>query len=277
MSMEGLENPTLISEGPEPMSYVRPRAPLILIHDGGGTTFSYHCLEPPMNRPLYGVANAHFDDGGWWKGGISEMAAHYIGLISEALPEGGNIILGGWSLGGALSLEMAHQIATQPSGDGSADRRPRFNVLGMVWVDTQCPRPASEVPALADKHLPAEVVQKPRAELDGLKLIDKVGLNMLNARIMLQTWEKPAFREAPVPPTIMLRARDRYAEDPSSTFVDHQRGNRLLGWEAYSAEHDNFLREVIDVDGHHFSVFEEQNITAISAKINAAVDTFDCL
>lgn len=167
----------------------------------------------------------------------------------------------GWSLGGALSLEMAHQIATQPSGDGSADRRPRFNVLGMVWVDTQCPRPASEVPALADKHLPAEVVQRARAELDALKLLDKVGLNMLNARIMIQAWEKPAWREAPVPPTILLRARDRYAADPSSTFVDHQRGNRMLGWEAYSAEHDGFLKEVVDVDGHHFSVFEEQNVS----------------
>ncbi|KAK8082719.1 alpha/beta-hydrolase [Apiospora saccharicola] len=274
MSMDGIENPAPISEGPEPTSYTRPRAPLILMHDGGGTTFSYHCLEPPTNRALYGIHNAHFDDGGWWHGGLPEMATHYIGLLSEALPEGGDVILGGWSLGGMLSLEMAHQIATQPSGDSSADRRPRFNVLGMVWVDSQCPRAASEGIIPADKQLPAEVVQRPRAELDGLKLVDKVGLNMLNARIMVQSWEKPRWENDAVPPTILLRARESYA-DPNSSFVDHQRGHRMLGWEGYSKEHGDFVREVVDVEGNHFSLFEDDKIIAISEKINAAVDKLD--
>ncbi|KAK8088402.1 hypothetical protein PG997_003363 [Apiospora hydei] len=274
MSMEGIENPALISEAPEPTSYVRPRAPLVLMHDGGGTTFSYHLLDPPANRALYGIANAHFDDGGWWHGGLPEMAAHYIGLLSEALPEGGDVVLGGWSLGGMLALEMAHQIATQPTGDGSADRRPRFNVVGMVWVDSQCPRPASEVAALAEKQLPEEVVRRPREELEGMKLLDKVGLNMLNARIMLQSWEKPKWERDAVPPTVLLRARESYA-DPASSFVDYQRGHRMLGWEAYSKEHGDFFAGGGGCGGSHFSLFEDDNIIAISEKINAAADKVD--
>lgn len=91
-SLDDIPNLALIYDGPDYMP--RPPAPLVLVHDGGGTTFSYHCLDP-TNRPLYGIHNAHFDDGGWWDGGIPEMAKHYIGLISRALPAGGNIILGG--------------------------------------------------------------------------------------------------------------------------------------------------------------------------------------
>ena len=94
MAMEGVENPALIYPGLPTLYRGRPRTPLVLLHDGGGTTFSYHCLDP-TSRPLYGVHNAHFDEGGWWEGGIPEMATHYIGLLKKALPTGGDILLGG--------------------------------------------------------------------------------------------------------------------------------------------------------------------------------------
>lgn len=87
-----LGNPALIYEGPNWLP--TPGVPLILMHDGGGTTFSYHCLDP-TNRPLYGVENPHLHEGGWWDGGIPEMAKHYIDLMAKALPQGGRVILGG--------------------------------------------------------------------------------------------------------------------------------------------------------------------------------------
>lgn len=37
--------------------------PLLLLHDGGGTTFPYHCL-PPLPRALYGIHNPRFESGG---------------------------------------------------------------------------------------------------------------------------------------------------------------------------------------------------------------------
>lgn len=33
--------------------------PVFLIHDGGGTTFAYHCLDP-LDRSVYGIFNPIF-------------------------------------------------------------------------------------------------------------------------------------------------------------------------------------------------------------------------
>lgn len=93
-SSDDLENPALIDEGPTRVRLGKPLAPLILVHDGGGTTFSYHCLEP-INRPLYGIQNVHLHQGGYWEGGVPEIASHYIGLLAKILPHGGDILLGG--------------------------------------------------------------------------------------------------------------------------------------------------------------------------------------
>ena len=91
---DDLENPSLIDEGLPLTGTGKAPAPLVLVHDGGGTTFSYHCLEP-IGRPTYGIYNAHFEQGGFWEGGVPAIAAHYIGLLAKILPEGGDILLGG--------------------------------------------------------------------------------------------------------------------------------------------------------------------------------------
>ena len=89
-----LENPTLIDEGLSRTSAGKAPAPLVMIHDGGGTTFSYHCLNP-IGRPLWGIYNARLDEGGYWEGGVPAIARHYIGMLPKVLPGGGDIILGG--------------------------------------------------------------------------------------------------------------------------------------------------------------------------------------
>lgn len=98
MAADDLENPSLIDEGPTRADLGKPLAPLILIHDGGGTTFSYHCLDP-LNRPVYGIHNPHLHQGGWWDGGIPAIASHYIDLLAKVLPNGGDILLGGMHAG----------------------------------------------------------------------------------------------------------------------------------------------------------------------------------
>ncbi|KAI1880174.1 hypothetical protein JX265_001795 [Neoarthrinium moseri] len=259
-----LSNPALIYEGPDWLPV--PRAPLVLAHDGGGTTFSYHCLDP-TNRALYGIENAHLHQGGYWEGGIQEMAKHYIQLIARSIPAGGNIILGGWSLGGILSLEMAHQIATD------TEMRPRFTVLGIIMIDSICPRRTADLPAAAKIPPPQQIV-KTDEEMKAMKLKEKVALNMAHARIMVPHWDKPQWTNSKAPPTVLLRAKET-VDHADQKFVDVTRHDRMLGWGPYSEENGNFIRTVVDIEGHHFSVFADENIAAITVKICAAANDIE--
>lgn len=86
-------NPVLIQPCLPSSNVSTSAVPLILIHDGGGTVFQYYLLSP-LSRPVYGIANPHFESGEPWPGGLHEMAAHYASLIQAAIPSG-QILLGG--------------------------------------------------------------------------------------------------------------------------------------------------------------------------------------
>lgn len=67
--------------------------PLILFHDAGGTIFQYFLLGD-LQRPVYGMANTHFESGGGWEHGIREMGVVYTHKIRSVI-KSGKIILGG--------------------------------------------------------------------------------------------------------------------------------------------------------------------------------------
>ena len=85
------DNPTQVQWAPERQH--PPPTPLVLIHDGGGTTFSYHILES-LNRDVYAIHNPHLYTAEPWEGGMYEMARHYIQLMQKA-GISGPILLGG--------------------------------------------------------------------------------------------------------------------------------------------------------------------------------------
>ncbi|OTB03141.1 hypothetical protein M426DRAFT_321947 [Hypoxylon sp. CI-4A] len=264
--------------------YGKPRVPLVLVHDGGGTSFNYHLLDP-IDRPLWGMENARLHAGGWWEGGIAQMAAHYIELIGKVMPRGGDIILGGWSLGGHLSLEMAHQIATagrtRNNGADSADSSgastpagPRFRVVGMIFIDTVFPKDLKELRG----PLPDDPVFLSAEESKAMKLKDKAGVNMTHARMMVQHWKLPRWKEEglKVPPTILFRAKEFVAGGTDQkSFIDYTREFRLLGWDEYSEENGNFIKDVIEVEGNHFNIFDYKNLDDVTKKIADAADIFD--
>ncbi|KAJ2996087.1 hypothetical protein NUW58_g1083 [Xylaria curta] len=265
-----LENPSLIYEGPDCPWLDKQPTPLILLHDGGGTTFSYHCLYP-IGRTIYGIHNARLDDGGYWESGVSGMASHYIELIEKVLPEGGEILLGGWSMGGLLSLEVAWQLANRPPNSS----RPKFTVLGMIFIDSVYTRWLGVLRDMPDPT--AQPIKKSPEELKAMKLREKVDLNMTHARLMIARWDLPDWegREAEIPPTILMRATELVDKDGRRSFVDHSRELRLLGWDLYHGA--CWIKEVVDLGGHHFNIFEEKYIEDITTKIAAAADKLDKL
>jgi len=88
------ENPVEVQTAPKvPTS--GSNIPLFLLHDGGGTVFSYFLLGD-LKRPVYGIHNPKFETGGKWAGGIDEMATTYCQYIKKVQPQG-DILLGGVS------------------------------------------------------------------------------------------------------------------------------------------------------------------------------------
>ena len=85
-------NPSKVQLCP-PGKRANPPTPIVLIHDGGGTTFSYFILGP-LGREVWAIHDPNYWDSELWEGGMDEMARHYIELILKAGLKG-PIYLGG--------------------------------------------------------------------------------------------------------------------------------------------------------------------------------------
>ncbi|KOS22577.1 Polyketide synthase PksR [Escovopsis weberi] len=116
-------NPTLIQAG-DPS-----RAPLFLLHDSSGGTFNYYRLEP-LGRPVYAIHNPLLGRETKWEGGAMMFVTEYIKLIKSVHPRG-DILVGGWSLGGQLGIDIGRVLAQ--------DKRSKLHVLGILMIDTLYP------------------------------------------------------------------------------------------------------------------------------------------
>ncbi|KAK2592736.1 hypothetical protein QQS21_009579 [Conoideocrella luteorostrata] len=290
---EGGPNPTQVQFAP-PAKAANPPLPLVLIHDGGGTTFSYFILGS-LSRDVWAIHNPKYFDGLAWEGGMDEMARTYLKfIVDEGLS--GPIMLGGWSLGGFLSLTMAHLIAQNP------DAYP-ISIAGLLVIDSPYHIARSKVKEATSK-----------AQLDTLpELVQKA---FDNCDIMLQNWDLPQwnggdggktkdmkvtiggqkFKLQPSqvlykpsdgdhqtwntietkpferkgedstlaagspPPAVLIRCtKPAKAKDDTQglpCLIDLHREERLLGWEGRYA---SFIKAVIDVDADHYGIFDRMD------------------
>lgn len=98
----------------DPVVAIKPsgdRPPLFLVHPIGGTVLCYAELAKhlPDDQPLYALQAAGLEPGTNASDSLSQMAADYLQAIRRIQPEGPYHI-GGWSLGGLIAFEMAHQL-----------------------------------------------------------------------------------------------------------------------------------------------------------------------
>lgn len=255
-----------------------PQTPLVLFHDGGGTTFSYHLLGSLGGRAVYGIHNPHFyhaEQG--WADGLPEMAWHYAQLIKKTIPKG-DVILGGWSLGGCTSLEIAKVLA----GDA------KLRVVGIIMIDSVYPRVrGGEIPRVAERVMNWNASTRQDTREAVLRCFDE-------AYRMVREWKLPVWDEAqaqtrreegtgdgkPVtvvgakpPPVWLLRAKETVpVVSEGVARVDLHRKDRYLGWKGYR---EDLIVEVIDVPGHHFNVFDDAHLDAMTEKIRRVCQELD--
>ncbi|KAJ6444872.1 Amt4 [Purpureocillium lavendulum] len=282
--------------------------PLVFIHDGGGTVFSYFILGA-LNRDVWAIYNPKYFAGEAWEGGMDEMARHYIDLIVEAGVTG-SILLGGWSLGGFLSLTIARMLAEDPSK--------KLSVAGFLIIDSPY-------------HIArAKLTQKTtRSKIDGIPPLVQKAFD--NCDVMLRHWDLPswdgpsdggketklraggrgftlqpgtvlhkplneAWKEVGVkqyqhestvdkpiapPPGVMIRCtrHTQKAEGagPEPALIDIFRDETLLGWEG---NHADFLKAVIDVDADHYGIFDrddQSKMEALTSQVNAGLEILDSI
>lgn len=270
------ENPGLICEaedGPDPLNI--SHVPLVLIHDGGGTCFSYYCLDP-LGRPTYEIHNPRYYTQQPWEGGIPEIAQYYVSLIHKRVPHG-RILLGGWSFGGILSLAISRLLADDPL----------YNVLGIVMIDSICPS------SVRSKDWSRGIIYEGQfSERTSQETIERVTWCFSDAVRVIGEYQMPSWGDsegdnknndgfqrlslttkATCPPTILLRAMDSVpVETDEPSRVDLVRYDRSLGWNDYRT---GFFQEIVDVPGHHFSIFAFDNIETITERLIAACNKLE--
>lgn len=235
-----LDNPETVQ--PPSKSHAPSALPLILIHDGGGTTFAYHCL-PPVPRAVYAIHNPRFEAGGRWDGGVREMARVYASMIRELVWSAGfprraggrvEVLLGGWSLGGYISLELASLLGPM--------------VRGVILADSPFPSPDRKPVHESLPALPPTATRSQRLARECIR----------HAPAHLRGWEPP---ETGVP-SVLIKARGCV---PGANPVDERRREGDLGWEARGG-----VGSVLEVDGHHFDIFEFERVGETGGAIERA-------
>lgn len=240
---------------------------------------------------MYEIHNPHFYSGKPWPGGIPEMAQHYVTLIRKAVPRG-RILLGGWSLGGLLSLEMARVLADDPD----------YTVIGIVMVDSISSIALQQGSEITNaRAVPYKQQFGPHTKPETIEGVERC---FAEARTQVETYRLPSWDDAggegdtngtngtenggtdshvhasprsksKCPPTILLRATDAVPTEPGAVcFVDLTRQDRTLGWDRYRKD---FFTEVVDIPGHHFNIFAWEHIDAVSEELMAACTTLENL
>lgn len=91
-----------------------PSTPLILIHAISGLALPYLTLGE-LDRDVYGISAPLFEHGSASPAPrtLTEVAALYIAIVRREIQTHGPYLLGGWSLGGMIAVEMARLLVSQ--------------------------------------------------------------------------------------------------------------------------------------------------------------------
>ncbi|EED13573.1 conserved hypothetical protein [Talaromyces stipitatus ATCC 10500] len=245
------DNPVIIQQ-----ERLQVSVPLFLIHDGGGTITSYYSFGN-LGRDLYGIYNPRFQDNEKWTGGIGEMAKEYVKMIKSVSP-GNKIILGGWSLGGLIALEMSHILANDFTVD----------VVGLIMIDIIYPpaiTAANLQPDIRDMNLSRDIPTKQRQKI--IKHIKEATASAKDYK--LPTWANESRSDSSLdsismaspPPTILLQAKEPVPSRKGSP-IPH-----MLCWDMYEAD---LVKIVYEIPGHHFSIFDTINIDEFTTSLREA-------
>lgn len=314
----------------QPENWAQPNmptynTPIFLIHDGGGTTLAYQFLEI-LGRYTYGIRNPNYYCGKVFEGGISEMAHLYASWIRKTVQDkdfpakrrnadgSTSIFLGGWSLGGLLSMEVARQLAvdhvvrvagilmidstfpgvSRPMSTSSLSFVPSFGVpaankfSGVRFPDVSSRKMLGDddVVSSDDESLPDLSDASSRdgsSEDEPLSDEDEAMMNKIRSKTcmaeavrMIRQWRLPQWSGR------LYDRRPKVVLLRAKNYVPAKEG-RTLGMDlnredpllGWGDYDEEMFSEVYDVDGHHFSLFEHDKISNMTRAIKKGLDRLE--
>ncbi|KAI5118611.1 hypothetical protein M0805_008042 [Coniferiporia weirii] len=243
-------------------------SPLFLVHDGSGLSHCYSRIGS-LGRSLWGISNPKLLSGESWKGGVSEMATHYIDQIKPIIT-GKGCVLGGWSFGGVVAFHMACDLM-----------RAGIKVSGVVLIDSPSPYTTNPLPEELIDAVIRHGSHSSSSSEQQTKVIHLARTQMSHATRALVSYDPSCLTSSGsatvYPNVVMLRCSEAF---PLSSVTGHKPPRRIpfledrsdpkasvRDWETLTGKDV----PVFDIPGHHFDPFTPKNVNALTDQLAKAI------
>ena len=242
-----------------PLQPLGDRAPFFFVHGLGGTVLRFHQLARHMapDQPFYGMQAPGLDGREPCLERVEDMAVRYLEQL-EAVQPGGPYLLGGYSFGGLVALEMARRLIAQ-------DRK----VGLLVMVDTYPAGASQSTGALMGRFFGLSSRQKLAYLKKRVKRYRKGitrRIDMLRMPVALKNVRQAcALAEHRYVATlypgkiVLLRASEKTLRG-----LDDPQG----GWGQYAAAG----LEIREIDADHGNILEQPYVRHLAAELRICLD-----
>jgi amino acid adenylation domain-containing protein len=264
------------------------RPSLFCVHGGAGTILIFHGLAKHLGRdqPLYALQAQGLYGRARLLTRIEDMAAHYLREIRSVQPHGPYHLAGFCSFGGAVALEMAHQL--RDAGEEVALLAGmNAPVPGYGTVEEPPPGLAPTLAARAARLRERVMVPGLLAKTASILRTVRVALTWRVIRLIryfremlyryyivlkkpvpdrirrrffvtMHAWAEKRYRPRPFPGTlVMFRAEGLYREND-------------MGWGALGQELE--IHEVPGCHRHHRRLMDEPHVQILAEKVKACLE-----
>jgi amino acid adenylation domain-containing protein len=273
----------------DPLVPIRPtgsRPPIFLVHPLGGNVLCYARLARhlPPDQPVYALQAAGGDAGTEAVRSVTELAAGYLEAVRRVQPDGPYTI-GGWSFGGMVAFEMAHQLR----GNGGVghlllidpiarqsweyEQVPDDSLLEwffweLIWLERSGRAPVEAIPReLATVEEKFDFITRRATEAGVLR----AGSSAASVRRLFQVFEANWAALIDYRPEVgddditLLRASERLPQVlvPMHTAAGTLHVDSTNGWGRLTTGRV----EVIDVPGDHLVLMEEPYVAEVARQI----------
>jgi len=253
------------------------KRPLFCVHPVGGEVFCYADLARQLGpeQPFYGLQVPGRSHQHQSLQTIEEMARSYLTEVQSVQP-GGPYLLGGWSMGGVIAFEMAHQLvqqgqavallalfesypsATQQQSDKTLIQQFSEDLEGVfskkLYVDPALPQDLSPDEQLIQVYLRAKQADIIPPDLELERLQDMFSIYKRNSEALRR------YQPGVYSGRIML----------FTTISVHSSGkaDKTHGWQALATQE----LDVHTIPGNHYSILKKPNVYHLVELLKEGLD-----